>query len=278
MSRWFRPLVLTGAIVVVAASTSTVHERLLERREEFPEDIDVLYVPPPDHLRVMSLGYREALADLIWIRALIFAGTRLGEQDLGAITRYVDAMTSLAPRFKRAYTWGGITTVYGGEAVSRPMVDRSIEIYRRGLEQFPSSHEILHPLGMMLVHQVGSTPGYDDDEREAMAKEGIEMIRKAAAFGADPLVRRYAATLVSDRAATDQLAIQFLESQLAQTDDEAHRRLLRLKLERLAGEQALGTIERIRAEFRDEHHEAAPYLPDTVYAVIQAPPSPFARP
>ena len=254
-----------------------MHESVVERREAFPADADVLYVPPPEHLRVMSLGYREALADLIWIRALIFSGTKLAESDIDSITRYVDAITGLSPRFHRAYLWGGITMVYGGHyAVTRPMVDRSIEVYRRGVEQFPESHQLLYPLGMLLHQQVRSTPGYTDEEREAMSREGVELIRKAAAFGADPLVRRYAATILSDRAASDQLTIQFLESQLAHTEDEKHRRLLRKKLEELVGEQASESVEQIRTEFRTEHQQRAPYLPDTVYAVIREEPGPLS--
>jgi hypothetical protein len=271
--RWLLAL----AIGVTATGAGVAHQRVVERREQFPADLGVLYVPPAQHLQVMSVGYKEALADLIWIRALIFSGSKLADHDIDAVTRYVDAITGLAPRFHRPYLWGGITLVYGGApTVTRPMVDRSIAIYRRGLEQFPESHALLYPLGMLLIHQVGSTPGYDAEEREALTREGVELVRKAAAYGADPLVRRYAATLISDHAATDQLAIQFFEAQLAQTEDEQHRRLLRRKLAQLGGEEALESVERIRKDFRSEHRDRAPYLPDSVYAVIRAEPGPFS--
>lgn len=253
-----------------AAAAVAVHERVVQHRERFPDDVDVLYVPPARQLQVMSLGYKEALADLVWVRALIFSGERIGDNDVEAITRYVDAITGLAPRFHRPYLWGGITTVYGGSAsVSREMVDQAIGIYRRGLEQYPESHELLYPLGMLLTHQVGSTPGYSAREREALSREGIELIRKAAAFGADPLVRKYAATLVSEHAASDQLAIQFFEAQLAQAEDEAYRRLLRRKLAQLGADEALESAEQIRTAFREEHLKEAPYVPDAVYAVIR---------
>jgi hypothetical protein len=64
---------------------------------------------------------------------------------------------------------------------------------------------------MLLLHQVPSTPGYTDEERQQARAEGADLIRRAAAFGADPLVRQYAATLITDHA-TEQLARQFLES------------------------------------------------------------------
>lgn len=268
---------LLGVLLATGAAAVTVHEMVVKQREAFAADVDVSYVPPPEHLRLMSLGYREALADLVWVRALIFSGERIGETDVDAVSRYVDAITGLSPRLHRAYLWGGITVVYGGTggAIGRPQVDTAIEIYRRGLQQFPESHQLLYPFGMLLTHQVASTPGYTEAEKQAAREEGIEMIRKAAAFGADPLVRKYAATLVSDHA-TEQLAIQFLEAQLAQTEDEGYRRLLRRKLSQLGADATFEAVERTRTEFTREHLERAPYVPDTVWAVIRPEPSPLA--
>lgn len=253
------------------------HEVTWRAREAFPGDVDVVVVPPPDALRPMSLGYREALADLLWIRALIFSGERLGHGDLAAVQRYVDGVTGLAPRFLRVYTWGGVMMIYGGEkTIRRDMVDAAIAIHRRGLEQFPESHELLFPLGMLLLHQVPSTPGYSEAERERSRREGAELVRRAAAFGADPLVRQYAATLVAEHA-TDALARQFLESQLATVEDADYRRLLRKKLAEIGGEASVEHVESIRRAFQAEHAAAFPYATDTIYAVIRderTPPSP----
>jgi hypothetical protein len=123
----------------------------------------------------------------------------------------------------------------------------------------------------MLTHQVGSVPGYTEQEREAFADEGVEYIRRAASFGADPLVRQYAATLVSERG-EGPLAIQFLQSQLAGAEDEDYRRMLRHRLARLGGEasiERIEQIERVRNEFMAERARQAPYVPDSIYAVIR---------
>lgn len=252
-----------------AALAHVVHGSVLERQSEVPPELDVLYVPPAEQLVPMAMGYREALADLIWVRALIYSGANLGEAQIEATGRYVDAIVGLAPRFRRAYLWGGITAVYSGQAaIDRPMVDRAIDIYRRGIAQFPESHELLYPFGMLLVTQIPSTPGYDEVERESLRLEGIEMIRRAAAFGADPLVRQYAATLIAEHGERE-LAIQFLQTQLAQAEDEDHRRMLRAKLSALGGQAATDAVERVRRSFTLEHRERAPYLPDALYAVLR---------
>jgi hypothetical protein len=263
-----RKLALVGALGLGIVA-HLAHGRTLARQEAAPRDLDVLYVPPPAQLVPMAVGYREALADLIWVRALIYAGSQLDSAQLEAVRRYVDAITGLSPRFRRVYLWGGITAVYGGQSkVTREMVDLAIEIYRAGVREFPESHELLYPFGMLMLTQVPSTPGYSAEERKQAREEGTELIRRAAAFGADPLVRQYAATLVAERG-DDALAIQFLESQLAQAEGEDHRRMLRMKLSGLIGKTETQRIEAIRHSFIEERDTKAPYVPDTLWAVIR---------
>ena len=267
-------LLLTGLIGL----TSLMHGRVDQRRAELPAEQDIAVLPTPRTLEAMSLGYREALADLVWIRALVFAGEQLAQTDAAMVGRYVDGITTLAPRFHRPYLWGGITAIYGGSGrIDRPMVEQAARIYRAGLRQFPRSHQLLYALGMLLTHQVASTPGYDEHDKQALAAEGVEFIRRAAAHGADPLVRRYAATIITEHT-TDKLAEQFLLGQLASTDDEEHRRLLRRKLSSLTGRDAVAEVERTRDAFFAELYRTAPYLPDALYAVIRPEPGPFGPP
>jgi hypothetical protein len=252
---------------LIAAMVWT-HQGVKQARDQFPRDQDLLYLPPAQHLESMSLGYREALADLIWIRAVVFAGDRAGATNYAWIIQYLEAIYTLAPGFRRPYAWGGVAFIYSGENVDRAMVDRALLLYRRGLEHFPEDHELLFAAGMLLTRDVQMQPGYTDDERSAAMDEGVAMIRKAAAFGAPPLVRQLAATLVSE-GGTDALAIQFLESQLLQAEDENHRRLLLQKLEFVQGESATQALDQLRREFEDERRAEAAYLPPDLYALIR---------
>ncbi len=256
-------------LAILVAATATMHERVDVRRDTLPADQDLMVLPPPEYLEPMSLGYREALADLIWVRAIVFAGNRLGRTDGALIERYVAGITRLAPRFARPYRWGGITAIYGGSGtIDKEMVDRAADIYRAGLAQFPDNHEILYALGMLLTYQVSSTKGYSPAERDTLRAAGVDLIRRAAEHGADPLVRRYAASLITDHASSA-LAIQFLESQLVEAQDEDHRRLLRRKLGALTSRETVAQIEQVREDFAREHQGTAPYLPEALYAVIR---------
>jgi hypothetical protein len=261
------PRLALALLPAFIAAMVVTHHGVEQARDQFPRDQDVLYLPPAQHLGTMSLGYREALADLIWIRAVIFAGDRVGSTNYTWIMEYLEAIYSLAPGFRRPYAWGGVAFIYSGEDVDRAMVERAIALYQRGLEHFPEDHELLFAAGMLLTRDVQTVPGYSEAEKTAAMAEGAALIRKAAAFGAPPLVRELAATLVSEGGA-DQLAIQFLESQLLQAQDENHRRLLRQKLEALLGESAFESIERLRTDFEAEHRAEAPYVPPDLYILI----------
>lgn len=264
-----RRLALWLVPVLLLAAMFGTHRQLRRDRAAFPRDQDVLYLPPAQHLGAMSLGYREALADLIWIRAVIFAGDRAGATNHGWIIEYLEAIYSLAPGFRRPYAWGGVAFIYTGETIDRAMVDRALALYDRALTYFPEDHELLFAAGMLLTRDVQSMPEqYSEAERAAAMDKGAAHIRKAAAFGAPPMVRELAATLVSE-GTTEQLAIQFLETQLLQTEDEAHRRLLRQKLEALLGESGLESLEKMREEFETERKTERPYAPPDLYILIR---------
>ncbi|PRQ09938.1 hypothetical protein [Enhygromyxa salina] len=262
-----RRLALVLLPVFLAAMLGT-HTAVKDRRDAFPPDQDLLYLPPAQHLGPMSLGYREALGDLIWIRTVIFAGDRVGATNYRWIMEYLEAIYSLSPQFRRPYAWGGVAFIYTGDNIDRAMVDRAIALYERGLAHFPEDHELLFAAGMLLTRDVQSVPGYTADEQAAAMDKGAGLIRKAAAFGAPPLVRELAATLVSEGGA-DQLAIAFLESQLLQAEDPDHRRLLKQKLEAAIGEAGLASIERLREEFEAEHQAERPYVPPDLYVLIR---------
>lgn len=265
-----RRLVATVSVLALAAGVGVTHERVRRQRAEFPRDEDLYYLPAARQLEVASLGYREVLADLIWIRALLLIADVRRGQDHEWIIRYLDAITTLSPKFRRAYVWGGVAFVYTGEDLSRDMIDRAVAVYRQGLEHYPEDHELLFGAGMMLLRDVSTTDGYTEAEVAASKREGAALLRKAAAFGAPPVVRQYAATLVSDPATGDEMALSFLESQYLETDDEDYRRLLERKIAELADEGRLARLDEIRGAFLRERNATFPYLPDTTYALIRA--------
>lgn len=257
-----------AVVLVGALGAHAAHSAALDERAQWPEDEDLLYLPASQHMRVMSVGYREALADLVWVRAVVFAGSALGRENYDWIRQYLRIINDLVPTFRRPYAWGGVVTIYNGKPIDKEAVDVAVGIYREGIENFPEDHELLFALGMILSRDVTLELGYTQAEVDAARNESVELVRRAAAFGAPPIVRQLAATLVADGAA-DELAIQFLEAQLLSTDDEGYQRLLEQKLTRLVGERRLDEMVRMRTRFWQERDARLPYVDDTIYALIR---------
>lgn len=218
----------------------------------------------------MSLGYREALADLIWLRAVVFAGTGKNGEKLDWLHRYVDTINHLDPSFRRPYLWGAVMSIYTNKNINKNMVDQAVTLMREGLEHFPEDHELLFTLGMLLYRDYEALGEFPASEIAAYKREGAQLIRKAAAFGASPLIRRLAASLEHE-GTDDALQAEFLKRQLIRAQDEALRRLLKKKLAEVKQDQDLRYIEQARTIFTQAHQADFPYVSPDLFAVLQRP-------
>lgn len=254
------------------AATLSWHARStlnIKRSKDLAQE-SLMYLPPAERLGPMSLGYKEALADLIWLRAIIFAGSR-GNQDKGHwLARYVSTINHLAPTFRRPYLWGGVASIYTGKSIDRDMVDQAIAIMREGVERFPEDHELLFNLGMVLYRDYETLSDVDPEIVEAKKQEGVKLIRRAAAFGASPLIRRLAASLEA-KGSDDALEAEFLRRQLLLADDPALEKLLKRKLSELDLGHQVKQLEQARTAFVEEHKKELPFVPMTLYAVLRRP-------
>jgi hypothetical protein len=109
-------------------------------RVEAPEPV---LAPPPELLLVSTLGHRRLAADLAWLDATAYYGSREG-----AVTRYARLASTLAsvvlldPNFRFAYLFGGLalsTTMEGVEAADA--------LLRQGAGRFPTEWRFPFYLG-----------------------------------------------------------------------------------------------------------------------------------
>lgn len=108
-----------------------------------------LYFAPPNVLQYFSLGYRDFLANLLWLRFIqdadfcsfekgkpVYKGDRK-HCELGWSYHMVDAISELAPRFKTPYTLSSIIlSVFTGDQKGAE------QILLKGLKHFPQDWRI----------------------------------------------------------------------------------------------------------------------------------------
>jgi hypothetical protein len=152
---------LPPALPLIAAllgATLTVHVTQRHGQRHFlatQRYEDVYYLPPPGWLELFALGHREAVAGLIWLRALVYFGDEVhhggGVQNL---YNYTEAMLALDRHFKRVYTWVATNAIYRPGQVENEDVQRAVEYLEQGVRLFPDDGELAWALGATYLYEL----------------------------------------------------------------------------------------------------------------------------
>ncbi len=197
---------LQGALFAAAAAALLAQAALartsahLERLREPLQVAEIAAsVPDADALRLLALGHREALADLVWLQALSFVGQHFGlRRDPDWLEPHLDAITTLDPRFALVYTWAGTAIMYSG-TIDNPAVMASNRILERGIDRFPYAWDLHFMRGVNYLFELRT----DDPELQAeWRRKGAESIARASTLpDAPPFLVAASASLFARRAA-----------------------------------------------------------------------------
>ncbi|HEY3353975.1 MAG TPA: hypothetical protein VGQ83_12055 [Polyangia bacterium] len=255
-----------GILICLAfTGVSCLHAEAARRRDQFPAEQDVFYLPQPGALRAASLGHTELMADLVWIRQVLFFSDQMnGRGDLQWLERCLKAIVALDPRFRRVYSWAGVVLVYGGTKVTNREVRQSNEFLELGLKEFPDDWELHFMLGANYLNELKTS---DKRLKDEWRMRGADHMRRAALSGKSaPWVPVLVATVLQ-RGGETHAAIRHLEEVLLTTDDETMRQHVRNKLLNLRA-TALADMERHRQEFRRRWQAQMPYARSDLFVLF----------
>lgn len=144
-------------------------------------------VPPPPGIEFMSFGYKEVIADLLWIRAV--QDFDYCEQEVAVrvcrsnswLYQMLDAVTNLSPNFRIPYAAGALALT-----IIITDVDGATKIFDKGVKAFPNDWPILYRAAYHYMYEV------KDNKRAA------ELLIQAGKNGAPPWVFTLAGRLYSD--------------------------------------------------------------------------------
>lgn len=216
MSSW--PKVLTWLVLLhlLILSCYRVQVRLEEIR---PRDRAerMLYLPSGKLLKPMALGFDNLLADILWVRAVIYVGSHiLTDKRYPWLYHILDLVTTLDPRFDRAFEFGGIVL-----AMEEKAVDQSIAILKKGMQYHPRSWRFPFYLGFDYFHLLGDP------------KTAARYLELAARLpDCPPYIPRLAASMKYKVAGKEE-AIHFLEEMMANVRSPQVKEELRKKIELL---------------------------------------------
>lgn len=191
---------------------------------------EVLFVTDTTTVRLMSLGYRQAAADVIWLRTIqYFVQHLLTDRRYPWLEHFVDQIIELDPRFRQVYLWAGSCILYGGE-ITPDRVHASNRVYEAALKSFPNDYEPAYRLGMNYYSELRVE---DPEERARYQRIGLAYFERAAQAPDAPPVVLDLIRGIARKMSRDDILLYALSDELARTSDPDRRQLISARIERL---------------------------------------------
>lgn len=217
---------------------------------------DVVALPPPAQLRVMTFGYRHAVADLIWAKMLVEHGLHWQEKrKFAALSSYIDGIIALEPDHPVLYQFVDTLIVFQPGTATPDDARLARRYLERGMQERPYDRDVWLHYGQYLAYLAPSFLA-DKDEIDRWRSDGASALMRAVELGADA-DRSLAASTILTKAGQRNATIQHLRRAYALTDEPETRRQILLKLEALqGGTDAEATVSRVEHEW----HTRYPFL------------------
>jgi tetratricopeptide (TPR) repeat protein len=226
-----------------------VQLQLDEARAGIPKLQQLSYLPGGSVLKTASLGYREVVADFLWLQVIQAMGDKHVPKEVGQwIYHALDVVTTLDPKFVRAYEAGGhaLCTIV-------LMPEESNRLLEKGIRHNPQEWRLPFLLGINYYFELG------DNHKAAEA-----MAMAARIPGSPEIVARLAARLLVS-AKSPQQAVDLLARVYEETSDENVRRVLDQRLREAIVERDLSMLEEALERFHIQHAQR----PDRLDQLVQ---------
>lgn len=232
-------VVLTGAYALPS---------LEQKRPPHVRAEELAYLPKGQYLRLASLGYRQIMADIIWLQAVQHLGARTDTKQGYRWTYHaVDVLTDLDPTFVPAYQAAGtILGVWAGRT------QESIAILKKGMQHNPE------------VWQLPFLIGYDYFYELCDPSSAARYLQIAAMLpGAPEYLPRLAARMAVE-AGDPEAALEFLERLVRQTNDERLRTVLTERMKHVMQERNLRSLDAAVGRYSASYHKVPSTLEDMI--------------
>lgn len=202
----------------------------------------VYSLPPPEALPAVSLGYRSALADLVFTSTIINYGIA-GEEHRrwDAVGDYLDAISALDPKLRDTYRFADTMIIY--QATGNPTPDHVRHVRRlleKGVQELPGDAYLWTSYGQFMAF-VSMQFLTDETEKEEYRAVGARALAHAGELGGSTNLQWQAlgSTSVFTKQGQREAAVSALERMYAVTDDAElrHQIAARLNYLRREGEE-----------------------------------------
>jgi len=258
-------IVLLG---VLAFAIGRVRQGAVEAHQRGQRYEDIYYLPSASALPVVSLGFHDALAQLVWCRSLVYFGEELGHRGVVKhVFEYADAVIALAPDFRAAYRWVATAAVYRPTAVSMNDGLRAATYLERALERWPDDGELHWDYGSLLRFELAPLER-DPAKKQRLLERAAPHLELAARRGAGPPWLALSSVSLLERLGRMEQAIRHLEELQGTVREPAVRAEIDQRLALLRSRSQAEASRVAYDRFAASHRASYPYLSEGLFLMI----------
>ena len=257
-----------SAVVMLGYVTRELRLRAFHAHQASLSYEDRYYLPPARWLPLLSLGFRAALADLIWCRSLVYFGEEMVHK--GAVKYafdYTDAVLALDPDFRAAYVWIGTASLYRTVENSYQDGLRASAYLKRATARWPNDGDLHWRYGAYLRFELAPLlpEGREKDRLIALASPHLTV---AASLGAGPAWLALNSSALLERVGQTEQAIRHLEEVYGTVQDEATKAAIEERLTNLRSQAFVAALRAANKEFEEQRRASYPYLTPGLFMLI----------
>jgi tetratricopeptide (TPR) repeat protein len=263
MHAWRANFVAFALIALAALTVNRLRPPLNTAFLGTKNQADVYALPPPAQLTAMSLGYRSALADMIFAHVLVSSGIHFQEKRAFEFaSKYIEAVNVLDAKFELPYRMADGLITLQAKPVSVEAYRQARRILERGMAEFPYSQGMWTSAGMFLAY-LGPTGNIEGDElAEWKLAGGRALARSCELVGSKepPPKQCIMAAGLLTKAGEAEAARQFIERMLALNDDPEVRRFMGALLAQKVGAEERDRLHERREQFKRAWSADLPFV------------------
>ncbi len=142
--RWARGAAFSIVIVAIFISLYPIQKQIDTTRSAWPDKEELLYLPSGNMLSIVSLGFDQLAADILYIKMIDYFSTHLmTDRSYVWLYHIADLVTTLDPHFRFPYIFAGVVlNLEGGQ------FDNARKILAKGQRVFPDDWYFPFALGL----------------------------------------------------------------------------------------------------------------------------------
>lgn len=251
-------------IAVVAFAGARYAKQTIEATQS--EETTEPFTPSPAAAPFVSLGYREAASDVLFVRLLGYIND---EHSRGpAVANLAEAIATLDPHFLRIYDLGANAMTIARSNVDQDVYLRAIALLEKGMKYAPQDWRLPYLAGQIYTQDLRTE---DPQQQRAWTERGLLLIESAIRKPGAPPTAAYWAAITRTKLGQHERAAQGLREMILLTSDRKTRERLLAKLAELEKQdaEALGVeLESARIEFLKCWKQDRRDLPASFYVLL----------